>query len=200
MGVRRYLFGALQYACRSLRRLRTHLLRPLIARRYRWTVVMEAELSPSLRRNLGHLLADAFPAHKATYREQAWRTLPPVFRVVTWCHSLPVGQISAFHIPTNPPRRLFGIGDLVVDPQHRSRGLAKRQTVLVRQRCWELGADGILSDTYDLRSVSLSLGSKPVRRFEIFYETAIACHWHPNWLAKWRNPPDGRLRLSWGDF
>ena len=171
--------------------------------RYELGCLSEESLSPSDLDSLKTLLADVITRHRAAYRQRGFRRIRPVFRTVAKADGEIVGQQSVFLLETDPPRTAFGLGDVVVRPQHRRQGLARRLIEEAVERCWESGAELVLTDTETVavRTVFYSLGFAPVERFTFFYERDGTCHWHPNWMAAVRHPePDSRLRLDEGDF
>jgi predicted N-acetyltransferase YhbS len=168
---------------------------------YRVQPVDEAQLAKSDRESIAMLLAEAFERHKELYRTRGWRTIPPTFRVLARSGADIVGQVSVFDIPTHPPRRLFGLGDLAVRPDRRRRGVARALMEQAVQECWRRSADIILTDTAVLRQPFIELGFAPVPRFALYYERDGACRWHPRWLFAAKTPVSRpRLRLVEGDF
>jgi GNAT superfamily N-acetyltransferase len=93
--------------------------------RYRCLVCDEDGIGLELRHGLAMLLG-AILDDGEVYRRRAWRTLRPTFRVVALqADGEPVGQASCFSVPTRPPIRLIGLGDVAVAPEHRRRGVAR---------------------------------------------------------------------------
>jgi GNAT superfamily N-acetyltransferase len=163
--------------------------------------IEEDELVQADATALRKLLAGGITREREGYRARGWRTLRPAFRTLVRARGRIVGQQSVFPLETDPPRRAFGLGDVVVSRRYRGRGIARRLIEAAVERCWERGAEVILTDTVAVRPVFLSLGFSPVPRFAWSYERDGACHWHPNWLAAVRHPePQARLRLAEGDF
>ena len=163
--------------------------------------VSESEVTDDELRALSDLLAESMTRLGAEYRKQPWRRLRPEYRVLARVDGEIVGQVSAFRIGTQPPRELYGLGDLAVRPAHRGMGIADRLGTTCREEAWRRGAEIVLSDTVALKRRDLRLGYAPVPRFGFHYERDGACHWHPNWAAMIRHPePRTRLRLDEGDF
>jgi predicted N-acetyltransferase YhbS len=168
---------------------------------HRVQLVDEALLGKADRESIATLLAEAFERHKALYRTRGWRTIPPTFRGLARSGANVVGQVSVFDIPTHPRRRVFGLGDLAVTPDHRRRGVARSLIEQAVEECWRRSADIILTDTAVLRQPFIELGFASVPRFALYYERDRACRWHPRWLFAARTPiPRPRLRLAEGDF
>jgi hypothetical protein len=89
---------------------------------YQYLTVAEDGIEPGLRAELAALLAATLDDGEA-YRERAWRTLRPAFRVIALAPAgSAVGQASGFWVPCRPPTRLLGLGDVAVAPEHRRRG------------------------------------------------------------------------------
>jgi len=167
--------------------------------RPRVEVIDEGSLRPDDRRSSGRLLADEWGSD--------WRKdghagpHPPEFRVLSrdGAGSL-TGHVSAFAIPTSPTTLLYGIGDLVVAPAHRRRGVAGLLCAEMVAECDRRAAEVILIDTLAAEAIFLALGFRVVRDFRYFYVRDGACHRHRHWLAAERRPR-GRLELlEHGDF
>src|SRR5215217_2222974 len=136
--------------------------------RYRYLVVEEDGLGDELRRGVAVLLA-AILDDGERYRRRAWRTLRPVFRVVALDGAEPVGQASCFWVPTRPPIRLVGLGDVAVAPDHRRRHVARTVCGLAVQEAWRLHAAAILLKTKPLRTVFADLGFEPATNGTFFH-------------------------------
>ncbi|HEX2016986.1 MAG TPA: GNAT family N-acetyltransferase [Solirubrobacteraceae bacterium] len=166
---------------------------------YESQVVDEERLSDADRRRAGALLAGEWgeqwrrDAHAGPY--------PPEFRILArGDHDELAGHVAAFAIPTEPAVRLYGIGDLVVAPAHRRRGVAHRLCSAVVGEAWRRGAQLILVDTLAAESIFLGLGFTPAPPFRYFYVRDRACHRHRHWLAAGRLPHDRLELLEHGDF
>lgn len=122
----------------------------------------------------------------------------------------PEGDVSAhlsvFAIPTRPPSTLYGIGDLIVRPNHRGAGLASAICSAAIEECHRRGADTILVDTLAARSIFERLGFEPVTTFRFFYLEGNACARREHWMALQRRRtetaiPDTPVELlEHGDF
>lgn len=163
-------------------------------------VVAEPDLSRRLRREAGALLAHEWGP--------AWRVEghagehAPTFRAIA-CNGEGhiVGQVSAFWIPTDPALALVGLGDLVVKPRYRGRGIARRVCAEAFAACRERAADAVLVDTAAAAAVFRALGFVAVDGFSFHYETERACVRHRHWLVWSRAPLPPRVRLQeHGDF
>jgi predicted N-acetyltransferase YhbS len=164
-------------------------------------VVAEDRLERAELVALGALLADGFPRHAADYRERAWRTTRPAFRVLAREDGCITGQISCFRIATAPERVLFGIGDAVVAESARGRGVAGSVVELAVAECRRRGAEVVLTDTLLLRGSFRAVGFEAVPRFAFYYQRGSSCRWHRHWMAWLRDgAPPPRLRLEQGDF
>jgi GNAT superfamily N-acetyltransferase len=169
-------------------------------RRYRFVVVAETCLAVALRRRIAALLSLTLDDGDL-YRERAWRTLAPAFRVVALgADGDVVGQGSCFAVPCTPAVALVGLGDVAVDPDHRRRGIARTLCRMATQEAWRRGARAALAKTVPLRSVLSDLGYVAVEDFRFYYELDGACVRHPNWMAAVRGDLPHRVRLAEGDF
>jgi len=169
--------------------------------RYRFLVVQEDGIGIELRHGLAMLLA-AILDDGEVYRRRAWRTLRPTFRVVaTQADGEPVGQASGFAVPTRPPVRLVGIGDVAVAPEHRRRNVARTLCAVATQEAWRLHAAAILLKTKPLRKVFADLGFGEVATDGPFFylengERAV----HPDWMAAFATGLPPSIELEEGDF
>jgi predicted N-acetyltransferase YhbS len=162
-------------------------------------VVCEQALEPGPRALAGRLLAAEWgPA----WADRAYAgEYPPVFRVLDWAVAADlVGHVSAFSIPASPALRLYGIGDLVVAPRARGRGLATELARGVTEECIARGADAVLVDTLAASDQFRALGFEPTTAF--FYMRNGAIQVHEHWMVRWVGPaPSGRIELlEHGDF
>jgi predicted N-acetyltransferase YhbS len=162
-------------------------------------VVSEQALEPRARALAGRLLsAEWGPA----WADHAYAgDYPPEFRVLDWSRPADlVGHVSAFSIPTSPALRLYGIGDLVVAPRARRRGLATELARRVTEECIARGADAVLVDTLAAEDQFRALGFEPTTAF--CYMTNGAPRVHEHWMVRWVGPaPTGRIELlEHGDF
>lgn len=163
--------------------------------------VPESEVDDGYRRLVGEWLAAAHPSLARHFRGRGWWTLPPLFRCVMEAGGVVAGQVSAFEIESSPPLRLFGLGDAILRPEHRGRGLFREMLRAAVEECWRRGAEVILTSTKKQSPTILSLGFAPPRPFQFYYEQDSACLWRPTWLVLFRgDEPRGRVRLSEGLF
>ena len=163
--------------------------------------VPEAELDDDYRRLAGEWLSAAHPSLARHFRGRGWWTLPPLFRCVLEAGGAAAGQVSAFEIESSPRLRLLGLGDAVLRPEHRGRGLFRGMLAAAVAECWRRQAEVILTSTKKHSPTILSLGFAPTRPFRFYYERDSACLWRPTWLALFRGEePRERVRLSEGLF
>jgi GNAT superfamily N-acetyltransferase len=162
-------------------------------------VVSEQALDPRPRALAGRLLAAEWGPAWADHAYAG--DYPPEFRVLDWAPPADLaGHVSAFSIPTSPPLRLYGIGDLVVDPRARRRGLAMELARRVTEESIARGADAVLVDTLAAEDQFRALGFEPTTAF--FYMRDGQMRVHEHWLVRWLAPaPTGRIELlEHGDF
>jgi predicted N-acetyltransferase YhbS len=170
--------------------------------RYRFLVVGESCLHPGMRARLATLLAGILDDGQR-YLEDAWRTLPPAFRVVALGpEGAVVGQASCFWVPCVPAARVLGLGDVAVDPEHRRRQVARTLCRLATREGRRRGARAVVAKTTPLRSVLGDLGYVAIDDFRFYYEDegARACARHPDWMAAAFGEVPPRLRFVEGDF
>ena len=168
---------------------------------YEVELVNEALVGESDRASIATLLAEAFTTQGEAYRERGWRNIAPTFRTLARSGRGIVAQQSAFEVGTDPPRRMFGLGDVAVRADCRRRGIARSLIERAVEECWRQGAEIVLTDTGALRETFMTLGFRPVPRFAFYYERDGECRWHPQWLAAMRATiPRAPLRLVEGDF
>lgn len=163
------------------------------------TVLDEQALGAPLRGAVGELLA-AILDDGPRYRGRGWRTLRPSFRVIALAGGELVAQVSAFAVTSRPDVRVYGLGDLAVDPCHRGRGIARRLCVEVADEAGRRGAGVVLAKTRPMRKVLSELGFVAVERFDYYYEHDGACVRHPDWMARVIDRHPVPVRLSEGDF
>jgi GNAT superfamily N-acetyltransferase len=166
---------------------------------YRYLTVAEDGLEPALRSGIAALLEATLDDGEA-YRERAWRTLRPAFRVIALAHEEPVGQASGFWVPCVPPARLLGLGDVAVAPAHRRRRIARTLCTLATREGWRLHASAILAKTKPLRTVLGDLGFAEATdgRFSFVENGGPAVH--PDWMAAVRDGLPATVLLEEGDF
>jgi GNAT superfamily N-acetyltransferase len=124
---------------------------------YRYMIVGEDGLGTELLGGLAALLSATLDEGER-YRERAWRTLRPAYRVVALGGAgAPVGQASCFWVPCQPAFRLLGLGDVAVAPPHRRRQVARTLCTLAAAEAWRLHAGAILAKTTLLRTVLAGL-------------------------------------------
>ena len=168
--------------------------------RYRYLVCDEDGIGIELRHGLAMLLA-AILDDGEVYRRRAWRTLRPTFRVVALqADGEPVGQASGFSVPTRPPIRLIGIGDVAVAPEHRRRQVARTVCSLAVQEAWRLHATAILLKTRPLRTVFADLGFEAAAEGPFWHREAGARTTHPDWMAAFATELPASVELEEGDF
>jgi GNAT superfamily N-acetyltransferase len=125
-------------------------------------VVDEDEISPSLRLQLGALIADGFGAEDP--RETAyWGETRPVMRVLAHQDDRVVGQQSVFWIESRPRRRVFGLGDIAVESDCRGQGIARQLVRAAVDLCRARDAQVILTRTTLLRSTFAALDFTAVK-------------------------------------
>jgi GNAT superfamily N-acetyltransferase len=166
---------------------------------YRYLVVDEDGLEDDLRRGLAVLLAASLNEGER-YLRRAWRTLRPSFRVVALEGHEPIGQISAFWVPTRPQTRLVGLGDAAVAPDHRLRNVGRTLCTLVTQEAWRLHASAILLKTKPMRKVFTELGFAPATDGPFFYFENGERRTHPDWMAAFATELPPSVELEEGDF
>jgi GNAT superfamily N-acetyltransferase len=167
---------------------------------YRYLVVDEDGLEADLRRGLAVLLA-AILDDGERYRRRGWRTLRPSFRVVAiQADGEPIGQISAFFVPTRPSIRLIGLGDAAVAPDHRMRGVGRRLCEVATHEAWRLHASAILLKTKPMRKVFTDLGFTASTDGPFFYFENGERATHPDWMAAFAAELPPSVELEEGDF
>jgi Acetyltransferase (GNAT) family len=167
---------------------------------YQYLTVGEDGLGPDLRSGLAVLLSRTLDEGER-YRERAWRTLRPAFRVVALApDGEPVGQGSCFWVPCRPPTRLLGLGDVAVAPEHRRRQVARTVCTLATQEGWRLHASAILAKTKPLRTVLKELGFVAASDGRFFALENGAPMIHPQWMAAVRAELPATVELEVGDF
>jgi GNAT superfamily N-acetyltransferase len=168
--------------------------------RYRYLVVDEDGIGSDLRRGLAVLLS-AILEDGERYRRRAWRTLRPAFRVVAvQADGEPVGQASCFWVPTRPPIRLIGLGDVAVAPDHRRRQVARTVCGLAVQEAWRLRGAAILLKTKPLRTVFADLAFEAATGGRFFYVENGTPTVHPDWMAAVSAELPAKIELEEGDF
>lgn len=162
-------------------------------------VVTEKTLGHRERRQAGRLLAQEWGAD---WRRNAYAgPQAPQLRVLELNRAGGViGQVSAFWLPTEPQRRMYGIGDLVVKPRYRGTGVARRMCEALTAECWRREAEIVLVDTLAAQATFLALGFRVVTAFDYFYEVDDTCRRHRHWLAAERVPVERVCILEHGDF
>lgn len=167
---------------------------------YRYLVVDEDGLEDDLRHGLAVLLAASLDDGER-YLHRAWRTLRPSFRVVALqADGEPIGQVSAFWVPTRPRVRLVGLGDAAVAPDHRRRNVGRTVCGLAVQEAWRLHASGILLKTKPMRKVFTELGFAAVTAGPFFYVEHGERTMHPDWMAAFATELPRSVELEEGDF
>lgn len=162
--------------------------------------VEDAELRPRVRREAGRLLAAQWGS---AWRQQGFAGAhPPAFRILAHNNAGHlIAHASAFALATEPAIELYGIGDLVVKPRYRRRGLARVVCETLVARCRERGAQEILVDTLAARDVFAALGFRAVEGFEFFYLGEDRCVRHRHWMVGGGERRAGAIEiLAHGDF
>jgi GNAT superfamily N-acetyltransferase len=166
---------------------------------YAYLTVEESGLGRALRRSLAELLVATLDDGEA-YREQAWRTLRPAYRVVALDSAEAVGQASCFWVPCRPPTRLLGLGDVAVTPAHRRRDVARTLCTIATQEGWRLHASAVLAKTIPLRKVLGELGYEEATDGRFFYVENGGRGIHPDWMAVVHDELPQTVLLEEGDF
>jgi GNAT superfamily N-acetyltransferase len=171
-----------------------------LQRMYSTLVIDEAAIAPETRSRIGVLLASTLD-DGPRYRAEGWRTLRPDFRALAACDAGDVvGHASGFVVPSRPDVRLYGLGDVAVEPRHRRRGIARRLCAAVTDEARRRDAGVLLAKTQPLRAVLADLGFQPVTRFDYYHEHDGTCSRHPDWMALVWCPHGTPVRLAEGDF
>jgi len=166
---------------------------------YAYLTVEEAGLGDRLRQGLAALLAATLDDGDA-YRERAWRTLRPAYRVVALTAGEPIGQASCFWVPCRPPTRLLGLGDVAVAPAHRRRQVARTLCTIATQEGWRLHASAVLAKTIPLRKVLRELGYAEATDGRFISIENGGRGIHPNWMAAVHDELPATVLLEEGDF
>jgi len=167
---------------------------------YRYMVVGEEGIGTELLGGLATLLSATLDEGER-YRERAWRTLRPAFRVVALAgDGAPVGQASCFWVPCQPACRLLGLGDVAVAPAHRRRQVARTVCALATAEAWRLHAGAILAKTTLLRTVLAALEFTTATDGRFYWLDDGGRAVHPDWMAAVHAPLPARVRLEEGDF
>jgi hypothetical protein len=167
---------------------------------YRYMIVGEDGLGTELLGGLAALLSATLDEGER-YRERAWRTLRPAYRVVALGgDGAPVGQASCFWVPCQPAFRLLGLGDVAVAHAHRRRHVARTLCTLAAAEAWRLHAGAILAKTTLLRTVLAGLEFARATDGRFFWLQDGTREVHPDWMAAVRAPLPASLRLEEGDF
>jgi GNAT superfamily N-acetyltransferase len=163
-------------------------------------VLEEAKLGARRRKRLGAFIADLYESSGPPYRERAWRTIPPVARIVAMHEGKLVGHQALFYPRVEPDCPLVGLGDLAVARAFRRRGIAR---TLIRHAVfqgWRRGAHAQLTATEAVRTTFARFGFAAVETFAFRWEDARGCHRDPLWMAAVAEPIPRRLRLVDPDF
>ena len=110
-------------------------------------VVEDGELSGANREQAFALLAENISRSKADYAERGYRLVRPTFRVLARRRGRVVGHTSAMPLRSEPDLGLVGLGDTVVDPQARQRGVAAAMCDVSFAESRARGARVVLTDT-----------------------------------------------------
>jgi hypothetical protein len=167
---------------------------------YQYLTVGEDGLAPRLRGAVAALLEATLDDGEA-YRERAWRTLRPAFRVIALAPGGAVaGQASCFWVPCRPPTRLLGLGDVAVAHEHRRRKVARTACGIAVREGWRLHACAILAKTKPLRTVLGDLGFAEATDGRFWFAEDGGRGVHPDWMAAVREPLPAIVLLEEGDF
>jgi predicted N-acetyltransferase YhbS len=164
--------------------------------------VPEAELSPTARRRVASLLASAFPHERVAYERRAWRLVEPLLRILATQNGEIVGQTSVFEIATEPPYRLFGIGDVAVAEPARGRGIGGALCRASAHEAWSKDAEILLTSTHVLTAVFERLGFLHARGDEFYWLDEGAPRRQESWMYALRAGVRlaAPVRLAEGDF
>jgi hypothetical protein len=167
---------------------------------YRYMIVGEEGLGTELLGGLAALLSATLDEGER-YRERAWRTLRPAFRVVALGgDGAPVGQASCFWVRCQPAVALLGLGDVAVAPAHRRRQVARTVCTLATAEAWRVHAAAILAKTKLLRAVLAGLEFARATDGRFFWVHDGARAVDPDWMAAVRAPLPASIQLEEGDF
>jgi GNAT superfamily N-acetyltransferase len=167
---------------------------------YRYMTVSEDGLGTDLLGGLAELLSATLDEGER-YRERAWRTLRPAYRVVALAgDGEPVGQASGFWLECEPACALLGLGDVAVAPAHRRRQVARTLCTLATAEAWRLHAGAILLKTKPLRAVFGDLGFVEATDGRFFWVQDGARAVHPDWMAACATELPPAVELEEGDF
>jgi peptidoglycan-N-acetylglucosamine deacetylase len=163
-------------------------------------VLEEDEIDEAFRRRLGAFIADLYESSGPPYRERAWRTFPPVARIVALHEGELIGHAAHFRPRVEPSCPVGGMGDLAVARAFRGRGLARTLSRHLVFQGWRRGVHAQLVATETSRTTLARLGFEPVDTFAFHWEDAQGCHRHPLWMFAVAQPIPPRLRLLDPDF
>jgi peptidoglycan/xylan/chitin deacetylase (PgdA/CDA1 family)/GNAT superfamily N-acetyltransferase len=168
--------------------------------RVEFRIVEEADVDNALRERLGEFIADLYEANGAPYRGRAWRTIPPVARVLAFAGDSLIGHNAVFFPRAVSPVRVAGIGDLAVARPWRRRGIARSLIRHVVFQGWRRGAQAELTATEAVRTTFAELGFEPVEDFGFHWDDGVACRRDPSWMAATAVPIAEPVRLLDPDF
>ena len=156
-------------------------------------------MTPS-RKRLGAFIADLYESSGPPYRERAWRTFPPVARIVALHEGELIGHAALFRPRVEPFCPILGLGDLAVARAFRRRGVARTLSRHLVFQGWRRGAHAQLVATGTNATTLARLGFAPVETFAFHWEDDHGCHHDPLWMAAIAQPIPPRLRLLDPDF
>jgi predicted N-acetyltransferase YhbS len=119
------------------------------------------------RAALGTLIVSSFPKAELSYgggtcrewRQRAWRTVQAEFHVVARaCDGTIVGQQSVYRLEVSSGRLVYGLGDLVVVPSCRRRGIGRTLIAGAVAEAQGRGADALCTRTGKLAGTFARLG------------------------------------------
>ena len=163
-------------------------------------VVEEAELGVAVRKQLGTFIAELYESNGPPYLERAWRTIPPVARIVAFHKGELVGHQALFRPRVEPACPVAGLGDTAIARGFRRRGVARTLLRHAVFQGWRRGARAQLASTEALRTTLARFGFAPVETFAFHWEDARGCHRDPFWMAAVAEPIPARLRVLDPDF
>jgi chitooligosaccharide deacetylase len=163
-------------------------------------VLEEADVGDGFRQRLGAFIADVYESKGPAYLERAWRTFPPVARIVALHGDEIVGHAGMFCPRVDPACPVMGLGDLAVARAFRRRGIARVLTRHLVFQGWRRGAHAQLVATEAARTTVARFGFAPVDSFAFHWEDARGCHRDPLWMAAAAEPIPQRLRVLDPDF
>ena len=160
----------------------------------RYATSEDGELSADARAELGALIVSNFPETHAElgtevcvrWAQQAWRTVPVLFRVVAYVNGGAVAQQSVYRLHAPSGRVIFGLGDMVVAEAYRGRGIARTLVSAALAEAGRRGAEIYCTRTAKLAGLFAELGfcrDAEARRFTDEHGLAVGDLWV--WPGEW---------------